>query len=266
MANKKEPPTEAGPKSPSKWKEPEQYSRDPDLAKPGAAAERDVLLRTPDGHSIVAIGTKGKETFTFQHRTGAGFSFGPTGDVKLTAHNGQYQIVFGENRTEITGTNDITVRGGGTLKVDGDYDCTIGGNMNFSVTNDINFKGKAFNVAATGNMDITAQNMTMKTAGSAAIHAEGAMALTADGSVGLASRTGAAMLAGATQVGIVAASGEVAIQSGGNVEINSGGDVNADAGGKFYLQSGKSKKAEVIIKGDKAKVPTKQTTVEALTS
>lgn len=252
----KEPKNKAGPKSPSKWTESDWYDRDKLNAPAGKHAERDVF-RTPAGHCIAAIDTKDGPCLSIRERGGAGILFGPTGDIKITAHNGAYNIIFGENRMEVTGTHDVTIRGGGTLKVDGDYDCTIGGNMNFTVDNDMNFKGKNFNMTATGNMDMVGKNMTVKTEGSGAFHSGGAMTITADGGVGLMSRGDSVAIAGATQVGIAAASGEVAIQSGGATHIQAGGDINAD-GSKIYLNSGTSQAASSVVKNSKPKVASRQ--------
>jgi hypothetical protein len=155
------------------------------------------------------------------------------------------------------------VLGGGTLKVDGDYDCTIGGNANFTVDNDINFKGKGFNVAASGNIDMAGQNLTVKTAGSGAFHSEGSFSVTADGSVGMMSRSGSAVLAGATQVGIAAAGGEVAISSGGATHIKAGGVIAQD-GSQIYLNSGMAQEARAIITGPKAASPSKQSSTSRI--
>jgi hypothetical protein len=251
---KPKPPDQAGPESPTKWSQPKQYTRDSKLSQPGRHAERDVF-RTPSGHSIMAVDTEDGEALSVKHRSGAGLLIGPSGDITFTAHNGMFNMVFGENRMEVSGTYDVTVKGGGTLKVDGDYDCTIGGNMNFTVDNDINFKGKAMNMMATGNMDIVAQNITAKSGGGVAIHAEGATSITADGSVGLMSRGDSVAIAGATQVGIAAAGGEIALQSGGATHINAGGNILVDSSGDVRFQEGLSQKAEDLITAKPSKKP-----------
>lgn len=255
--SKPKPPDKAGPESPQKWSQPKQYTRDSKLSKPGRHAERDVF-RTPSGHSIMAVDTEDGEAFSFKHRSGAGFMIGPSGDITCTAHNGMFNVIFGENRMEISGTYDITVKGGGTLKVDGDYDCTIGGNMNMTVDNDINFKGKNMNMMATGNMDMVTQNMTIKSAGGFAVHAEGATTITSDGSVGLMSRGDSVSIAGSTQVGIAAASGEIALQSGGATHINSQGDLLIDSSGHVRFQEGLAQKAENIVSAKPSKKPNVQ--------
>lgn len=238
MATNKSPnhPQEAGPESPKKW------STRSDALKEGGEYPNQNYTRTQSGHLIMFDDTQDREHITFQHRSGARFQMGPTGDIQVIAHNGAYNITFGENRMEVTGTNDVTVKGGGTLKVDGDYDVTVGGNMNMTADNDFNFVGKSFNVLGSGNFDIEAKNMTMKTEGSLTLQAGGSASLIGTTSASVSSQSGSVAIAGATSVGVWAKGAEVAIQSGGDTYVNAGGQFNADAT-QIWFNSGKSKKA-----------------------
>ena len=253
-----EPPGKAGPTSPVTFDSVIPHHRQQDLGKKGGQNSSD-HIKTPGGHCISFFDMDGKACLSITERGGAGIVFGPTGDIQITAHNGAYNIIFGENRMEVTGTHDITVRGGGTLKVDGDYDCTIGGKMNFTTDGDINFTGRNMNLTSRGNMDLVGVNMTVKTEGSAAINSGGGLTLGAEDGVGLTSRTDSVAIAGATQVGIAAAGGEVAIQSGGATHIQAGGDFNLDAPSGVWLNSGKSQSAASTIRTKKATVATSQT-------
>ena len=54
--------------------------------------------KTRSGHSFQLDDTMGQETVTLQHRSGTAIQMASDGTLTITAHNGRYDIVFGEDR------------------------------------------------------------------------------------------------------------------------------------------------------------------------
>jgi hypothetical protein len=121
--------------------------------------------KTRSGHSFIMDDSDGKESVTLQHRSGAAIQMLPNGAMNMTTHNGQYNVVFGENRVTISGAQDITVKGDASMRVYGDYNITVHGNMNTTVTGDYNITAKNRNQLIRGNMDTIAKNKTEKLSG-----------------------------------------------------------------------------------------------------
>jgi len=245
-------PQPAGPKSPT------NYGTREDNYKVAGEYPNQNYFRTQAGHTIIMDDTKDKEHITIQHRGGARIQFGATGDIQLVSHNGMYSVILGENRMIVTGTQDITVRGGATLKVDGDYDMTVGGNMNFACDHDFNFKGKNFNVLA-DNMDMETKNMNLKTEGSINLNAGETLVAQGEKGASLIARGsgGAAVVASASDIALYAKGGELRMQSGGEAQLKAGGNINMDGGNEIWLNSGRSQPA-ADVKPAAAAVPKTQ--------
>lgn len=178
--------------------------------------------RSRSGHAWTMDDSKGKEHITLQHRGGSMLQFKPDGSIQLTAHNGQYNMVFGENRMKITGAYDVVVNGGGSLKVDGDYNCTVKGKANFAVNGDLNFTAKNINTTARGNIETAAQNMTTRAKGNMEVHAEGSQKISADQSVNLVSNKDSVSIQGQQSVAFSSVAGEAVINSGKQVTLKGG--------------------------------------------
>lgn len=119
-------------------------------------------FKTRSGHNVIYDDSKGHESITIQHRGGSAIQFLPNGAVQMTAHNGKYNIVFGENRMTVTGANDITVKGDGSLRVYGDYRKTVHGDVEITATGSITHRGKNINQLASENHSVVAEDITHK--------------------------------------------------------------------------------------------------------
>lgn len=89
--------------------------------------------RTPSGHRITIVDTKGEESVTIEHRSGSLIQFQSDGSIVFRSMTNKYQVTFGDDNMLVTGAQNITVNGGATLKVEGDYDMTVKGNSRTTV-------------------------------------------------------------------------------------------------------------------------------------
>ena len=150
------------------------------------------------GNSFGMDASEGNESITIQHRGGSAVQFHPDGSLHITAHNGKYEITFGENRMTISGAQDITVKGDASLRVYGDYNVTCHKNYNLTVMGDMNITSKNMNRAIRGNMDTQAKNVNKKIEGSINYQAHGAASYVSKGSTTVASQGDKTFLAGAS--------------------------------------------------------------------
>jgi hypothetical protein len=211
--------------------------KDPRKAKGAGKYPNYYSHKTRSGHLFMMDDSNGAEHVTLQHRSGSAVNFNTDGSVVYTSHNGQFNIVFGENRIIVTGAYDIIVHGGGSLKVDGDYNVTVKGNANMDVNGDFNVSAKNMNQTIRGNIDVQAKNKTEKIEGSSTSQSQGAMSMISKGGMSIGSSGDALGLAGATMVGL-ASSGDVMISSGADTSIKSDTGVKIQAAAKLSLKGG----------------------------
>lgn len=145
-------------------------------------------MKDRSGNNIGMDASKGNESVFMQHRSGSSIEFFPDGAIHITAHNGKYEVVFGEDRMTISGAQDITVKGDASLRVYGDYNVTCHKNYNLTVMGDMNVTSKNLNRAIRGNMDTQAKNINKKVEGSINYQAHGAAAYTSKGATTIASQ------------------------------------------------------------------------------
>jgi len=229
----------AGPDSPT------QYQSREDGRKAGGKYPHQTMWNTQSGHSFILDDTKGAETITLQHRGGTSIQFLADGGLQITTHNGQYNIVFGENRMEVTGTKDTRVTGGVTDRFERDYDSTVVGNHNTTV-------GKNMNVGVIGNHNTVSTGDITKNAQNIAIKADKSQQIEAtDGQLTLTGKTTAQLTAKSGSAGIVAKQ-QVATRSGTEtlmkasefgIKTTAGADI-AIIGNKIYFNSGMAKDAD----------------------
>jgi uncharacterized protein (DUF2345 family) len=212
--------------------------------------------KTRSGHTFTMDDSDGAESVTLQHRSGSMIQFLPDGAVQFVSHNGQYTFVFGENRVQITGAYDVTVKGDCSLNVDGDYNMTVQGNHNTTVNGDMNITAKNMNTVVRGNMDTSAKNSTLKVEGSTEITTEGITNITSDGGLSMSSSSAPVSILGQGDVGIgttgklylhaegqlnVLTDDELRLTSKGQLSVkSSGGTVAVDGSPEVHLNSGKS--------------------------
>lgn len=149
------------------------------------------------GNSLAFDASEGNESITLQHRGGSAVQFHPDGSLHITAHNGKYEVTFGEDRMTISGAQDITVKGDASLRVYGDYNVTCHKNYNLAVMGDINITGKNMNRHIRGNMDTQAKIINKKVEGAINYQAQGAVAMVAKGPATLASQGAQTTVTGA---------------------------------------------------------------------
>ena len=173
--------------------------------------------KTRSGHIFMLDDSQDAEHVTLQHRGGSMIQFMPDGAIQFVAHNGQYNMIFGENRVKITGAYDVTVEGGGSLKVDGDYNVTVKGDTKFAVGGNFNLTAQNFNQLIGEDISVVAKNRTEKVSG--------AISQTSDGSQYIAS--GKAMSINSTQDGVsIGAAKDMGLWSTQNTILSAGGDID----------------------------------------
>ena len=203
--------------TPPTWDGPEDARK-----LPGAGKYPNFYVhKSRSGHTLIMDDSKGAEHVTLQHRGGSMVQLQPDGKLYISAQNGQYNIVFGENRMKITGAHDITVDGAASLKINKDYNLTVGGDVNMTATGNFNMTAQNFNVTSRGNVDIAAKNMTGKFEGSVMVQSKGAMTLSSKGGFLAGSSDDSTALVGKNQVAINADQGEFMVRAGKKISMES---------------------------------------------
>jgi len=228
--------TDDAKKTPKKWSQNKDARKD---KKAGQYASH-TTWKTRSGHTLIFDDSEGAEAITIQHRGGSAMQFMPDGSVVHTSHNGQQNIVFGENRIWVSGAQDITVEGDASIKCKGNYNATIDGDANFSAKGAFNITAKSMNQTISENFDLAAGSKMEKIKGSSISQVHGALSMKSQYGFTMASTGDGVAIGGATSVALKSG-GETAIQSGGQTSIQSGGDFAVDSGSFIELQGGKSK-------------------------
>lgn len=227
------PPTEDSGSTEDKRRTPESWDGPQDARTLDGAGKYPNYYshKTRSGHVIMMDDSEGAEHVTIQHRGGSMIQIGPSGTLNITAHNGQYNIIFGENRMMVTGAHDITVQGDASLRVDGDYDVNVNGNVSFNAQGDMNFSGKNVNTVARGNIDIQGKNRTEKIQGSITQQAQGAQTVLAGTGMTIGATTGNLAVMAAGIMSIVAKAGALMLRAGAAIGIKATGAVGIEAAG-----------------------------------
>jgi hypothetical protein len=197
-------------------------------------------FKTRSGHVFQLDDTQGAETVTLQHRGGTAIQISPDGSLHLTAHNGKYEITFGENRMTVSGAQDITVKGDASMRVYGDYNVTCQKDYNLTVLGNFNLTAKNHNRHILGNIDTQARNENKSLMGSSAKKVRGAIAYVAKGSVGMMSQSDQGFFGGAAGANIWAKNGDITqnIAEKGNFHSETkDGEVHVKSTGKMNYQS-----------------------------
>lgn len=216
---------------------PKEFKTPPDARETGGEYPNYYIKKSRSGHVFILDDTKDSEHVTLQHRGGSMIQFTPDGKITFVSQNGQYNIVFGENRMLVTGAYDVTVQGSGSLSVDKDYDVTVKGNYNMTVHGDMNMTVKNMNQTIRGDYHMTAKDMTMKMEGSSEVSSHGITTVSSDGGLTLAS-TGDSIAMGAKEKIAVKASGDILVQSSGATHVKAAGVMNLQTSAKLSLKGG----------------------------
>ena len=215
--------------------------------------------KTRSGHVFMMDDSNGSEHVTVQHRSGSMIQFMPDGAVQIVTHNGQYNIVFGENRMLVTGASDIVVQGDASLRVDGNYNVNVRGDTNFNINGDFNLSSKNFNQTIRGNVDVQAKNKTEKIEGSSTSQSQGATTIVSQAGMTVGSSSDSLALAAAKQVGILAKGGQLMMKSTGKATLWSSGNLVAIQGSpRVMINSGAHDDVESLFSQTKAKQPSKE--------
>ena len=196
--------------------------------------------KTRSGHVFQLDDSQGAETVTLQHRGGTAIQISPDGSLHLTAHNGKYEIVFGEDRMTVSGAQDITVKGDASMRIYGDYNVTCQKDYNLTVLGNFNLAAKNHNRHILGNIDTQARNENKNLMGSSAKKARGAIAYVAKGSIGMMSQSDQGFFGGAAGANIWAKNGDITqnIAEKGNFHSETkDGEVHVKSTGKMNYES-----------------------------
>jgi hypothetical protein len=197
-------------------------------------------FKTRSGHVFQLDDTQGAETVTLQHRGGTAIQISPDGSLHLTAHNGKYEIFFGEDRMTVSGAQDITVKGDASMRIYGDYNVTCQKDYNLTVLGNFNLAAKNHNRHILGNIDTQARNENKNLMGSSAKKARGAIAYVAKGSIGMMSQSDQGFFGGAAGANIWAKNGDITqnIAEKGNFHSETkDGEVHVKSTGKMNYES-----------------------------
>ena len=238
--------------TPKKWKQP--HKSDARKADSAGSYPDYFSWKTRSGHILQLDDTQGHETITLQHRGGTAIQMAHDGSLHITAHNGKYEVTFGENRMTISGAQDITVKGDASLRVYGDYNVTCHKDFNLSVLGNFNITAKNHNRHILGNIDTQARNENKKLLGSSAKIARGAIAYVSKGSCTLASQSDQCHIGGGSGINLAVNEGDITqnIEKGGFYSESKDGGMNVvtdGADGHIRMRS-KAGKLEMKSKQD----------------
>lgn len=175
------------------------------------------------------------QNITIKHRTGTKIQLNPDGALVIEASKGSYTTVRGENQVYITGKNDITVDGDGSMKVKGDYNQTVTGRGNLTFEGDLQIKAKNFNLMA-GCLDFGGKNVTIKNEGNMSIYSQQSLSVGAAKGVSIASVEDSVGIHGKNDVAINADGGNMTLNSGGKTSIKAKGTMSLETENKLGLK------------------------------
>jgi hypothetical protein len=216
---------------------PKEFKTPPDARETGGEYPNYYIKKSRSGHVMIMDDTIGSEHVTLQHRGGSMIQFTPDGKIVFTSQNGQYNVVFGENRMLVTGAYDVAVQGTGSLVVDKDYDVTVKGNYNMVVHGDMNMTVKNLNQTIRNNMDMTAKDVTMKMEGSTTVTTQGITNISSHGGAVFGSTGDSTMIGGKESVGIKSGR-KMMIEAGSSMHVKSDTGMNLQTESKLSLKGG----------------------------
>lgn len=238
-------------KTEKKWKP--KHKGEPRKSKSSGSYPDYFSWKTRSGHVLQLDDSKGGETVTLQHRGGTAIQMAPDGTLQITAHNGKYEIVFGEDRMTVSGAQDITVKGDASMRVYGDYNITCQKDYNLTVLGNFNVVAKNHNRHILGNIDTQARNENKKLMGSSAKIARGAIAYVSKGSTTIASHSDQVHIGGAAGINMAVNEGDIMqnIEKGGFYSESKDGGMNVVTDGDEGHIRMKSKKGKMEMKSKK---------------
>ncbi len=252
MVDRKTSSKDTAKETPKKWDQFEDARKNPKSGKYPNVWTR----KTRSGHVLTMDDSEGGEHMTMQHRSGSMLQFLPDGGVMIVSHNGQQQVVLGENRMWVSGAHDITVEGDASIKVKGSYNATVDGDFNVAAKGAFNITAKSMNQVISEQFDLVAGSKTEKINGSSVSQVHGALSMSSKYGFTAVSTGDSVAIGGASEVAI-RSGGQTAIQSGGQTSIKAGGSVAMD-GSQIHLNSGESKAVAEVLNMKAAPAASKQ--------
>jgi hypothetical protein len=206
--------------------------------------------KTRSGHVFQLDDSQGAETVTLQHRGGTAIQIAPDGTLNITAHNGKYEIIFGEDRMTVSGAQDITVKGDASMRVYGDYNVTCQKDYNLTVLGNFNLVAKNHNRHVLGNIDTQARNENKKLMGSSSKIARGAIAYVSKGSATIASHSDQVHIGGGSGLNFYADEGDITsnIKKGSHYMATEDGSIHQQVDGQDGHIKTRSKQGKIEMK------------------
>jgi hypothetical protein len=216
-----------------------------------------IIRGGPDGGHITLDSSEGAESITIQGRGGETVQMAH-GKIRITASDGMYTVVLGENRCVITGAQDVVVQGDCSLRVTGTHRTTVEGDVEMTVNGNYNMTAKNINTTARGNIDTVAKNISTQVDGNMETSVNGLNIMGGDGGLAIHSTSGNISIKAAAEMGVKSGSkmmvdaggalhqkvgSQYVVQSGGKASIKAGGNFAAD-GSLVLLNSGASDSAD----------------------
>ena len=234
--------------TPKKWKQP--HKSDARKAKSAGSYPDYFSWKTRSGNLFQMDDSKGGETVTLQHRSGTAIQMAPDGSLHITAHNGKYEITFGENRMTISGAQDITVKGDASMRVYGDYNVTCHKDYNLTVLGNFNLAAKNHNRHILGNIDTQARNENKKLNGSSSKITRGAIAMVSKGSATIASHSDQVHIAGGSGLNFFVDEGDIMsnIEKGSHYVATKDGSIHQQVDGQDGHVNVRSKQGKITHK------------------
>lgn len=199
------------------------------------------VRQTRSGINVIFDDTKDRESLTIQHPSGSTIQFLPDGGVQYISHNGQQNVVFGENRVLITGAQDTTVRKDSSTVTHGECNTTVHKGMNVSCGEQYNVVAKSHNAKYTNQCDVSAKSQSTKITEDGSAEYGGSFTQTTNGGLAFVAKNSGCTMHGKTGVGIQGDTG-VCVQSPATVNMIGLGGIFLDArGGEIRLNSGSAK-------------------------
>lgn len=236
MAAKDDSSSNERDKTPVSWDGPK------DAREKGSKYPNYYVRKTRSGHVWMLDDTKDNEHMTMQHRSGSMLQFLPDGAIQTVAHKGQFNMVFGESRTKITGAQDTTVEGDVSMKAKKDYNSTVYGNKTDSIKGESTVSAKTENKTIAEQSHTVAGEMTTKTRSGFAVQAGGGAAILSKGGMALGSTSDAVAIGGAAGIGMKSGAG-ISFESQGQLSISTSGNMVAIDGAVIHINSGMSQPA-----------------------
>lgn len=213
------------------------------------------VRKTRSGHILKFDDSKDHECITIQHRSGAMIQFMPDGAVQYVSHNGQQNIVFGENSILVTGAQDTTVRKDSSTVVHGEVNTTVHGAMHTAVGKAMVTVAESNSAQFTKHNDVKSESQATKVTKNGSAEYGGSFTMTSDGGMSLAANESGLTLYGKTGCGFQGDSG-VCMQSQAAVNVIGLGGVNIDGfGGEIRLNSGSAKSVAQVVKQPNPNTP-----------